>query len=265
MGALGALLLGSAIGALAGFNRGRVDDLLMGAASLVLVLPAIYVVMVLRGAMPLVLSTSRVFWTLASVLALAGWPYPARGVRAIVAARTRPRVRRGCARAWGESVANPATSPAPRNQGAPRSAADAAAAGVHPGRGDAFVRGVRVCGTHTKLGSYAPGRGPGRRPCRCAMAAGPGRRDRDVGVIPPPGRWKPFHVALDARTKLVSLCSAAICGHYNDGESVCRSGTPDRSFFHPQSAQPAKCAERLFHNGAVQREKQFCIPPASIV
>ena len=85
VGALGALLLGSAVGAAAGFAGGRVDDLLMGAASLVLVLPAIYVVMVLRGAMPLVLTTSEVFWTLAAVLALAGWPYPARGVRAIVA------------------------------------------------------------------------------------------------------------------------------------------------------------------------------------
>jgi len=102
MGALGALLLGSAIGALAGFNRGRVDDLLMGAASLVLVLPAIYVVMVLRGAMPLVLSTSTVFWTLAGVLALAGWPYPARGVRAIVA-HERDREYAEAARALGAS------------------------------------------------------------------------------------------------------------------------------------------------------------------
>jgi peptide/nickel transport system permease protein len=84
LGALGALLLGSAVGALAGFNGGRIDEFLMGAASLVLVLPAIYVVIVLRGAMPLVLSTSQTFWTLTSVLALAGWPYPARGVRAVV-------------------------------------------------------------------------------------------------------------------------------------------------------------------------------------
>jgi peptide/nickel transport system permease protein len=74
----------------------------MGAASLVLVLPAIYVVMVLRGAMPLVLSTSRVFWTLASVLALAGWPYPARGVRAIVA-HERGREYAEAARALGAS------------------------------------------------------------------------------------------------------------------------------------------------------------------
>jgi peptide/nickel transport system permease protein len=83
--AVAAMLLGGAIGALAGFNGGSVDDVLMGAANLVLVLPVIYVLIVLRGAMPLVLSPWRVFWTLAGVLALAGWPYPARGVRAIVA------------------------------------------------------------------------------------------------------------------------------------------------------------------------------------
>ena len=83
--ATGALLLGAVVGALAGFRGGRVDDLLMRAADLVLVLPAIYVVIVLRAAMPLVLSTSQVFWTMAVVLAVAGWPHVARGVRAVVA------------------------------------------------------------------------------------------------------------------------------------------------------------------------------------
>jgi peptide/nickel transport system permease protein len=81
-----ALLLGALAGALAGFWGGRIDDLLMRTADIVLVLPAIYVVMVLRAAMPLVLSTSQVFWTIVVVLALAGWPYVARGVRAVVAA-----------------------------------------------------------------------------------------------------------------------------------------------------------------------------------
>lgn len=82
--ALGALLVGAAVGAAAGFKGGRLDELLMGAADLVLVLPAIYIVIVLRATMPLVLSTWEVFWTLTGVLAAAGWPYPARGVRAVV-------------------------------------------------------------------------------------------------------------------------------------------------------------------------------------
>lgn len=85
MAATGALLLGAVVGALAGFRGGRVDDLLMRAADLVLVLPAIYVMIVLRAAMPLVLSTAEVFWTMVGVLAVAGWPYVARGVRAVVA------------------------------------------------------------------------------------------------------------------------------------------------------------------------------------
>jgi peptide/nickel transport system permease protein len=84
--AAGALLLGAIAGALAGFWGGRIDDLLMRTADIVLVLPAIYVVIVLRAAMPLVLSTSQIFWTMVVVLALAGWPYVARGVRAVVAA-----------------------------------------------------------------------------------------------------------------------------------------------------------------------------------
>jgi peptide/nickel transport system permease protein len=87
--AAGALLIGVVIGAVAGFAGGRVDDLLMRTADFVLVLPVIYVVIVLRAAMPLVMSTPRVFWTMAGILALAGWPYPARGVRAVVAAERR--------------------------------------------------------------------------------------------------------------------------------------------------------------------------------
>lgn len=82
---LGALLLGASIGAVAGYAGGRVDEGLMRVADFVLVLPAIYVVLALRAAMPLVLSNTEVFWIVAVVLAIAGWPYPARGVRAIVA------------------------------------------------------------------------------------------------------------------------------------------------------------------------------------
>jgi peptide/nickel transport system permease protein len=39
--------------------------------------------------MPLVMSTGRIFWTMVAILALAGWPYPARGVRAVIAAERR--------------------------------------------------------------------------------------------------------------------------------------------------------------------------------
>ncbi len=84
-----AILLGAILGALAGYCGGTIDNVLMRAADFVLVLPVIYVVIVLRATMPLVLSTSTVFWTMTAILGLAGWPYPARGVRAVVTGERR--------------------------------------------------------------------------------------------------------------------------------------------------------------------------------
>lgn len=86
---LGALTIGALVGSVAGAAGGGLDEALMRVADFVLVLPAIYVILALRASMPLVLSTTQVFWTVAAVLALAGWPYAARGVRAIVAAESR--------------------------------------------------------------------------------------------------------------------------------------------------------------------------------
>jgi peptide/nickel transport system permease protein len=86
---LGALLIGIIAGALAGYFGGWIDEGLMRLADLVLVLPAIYVVLALRAAMPLVLPPMAVFAGLSIVLALVGWPMVARGVRAIVATERR--------------------------------------------------------------------------------------------------------------------------------------------------------------------------------
>lgn len=85
----GALLLGALIGAVAGFAGGAVDTAAMGIADFVIVLPVIYLVLALRAVMPLFLTPAQVFWTLAVVMASAGWPYAARGVRAVVAAERR--------------------------------------------------------------------------------------------------------------------------------------------------------------------------------
>ena len=86
---IGAVLIGVAVGGVAGFVGGRVETTLMALTDFVLVLPAIYVVLALRAAMPLVLSVPQVFWALTIVLAAAGWPLVARGVRGIVAAERR--------------------------------------------------------------------------------------------------------------------------------------------------------------------------------
>ena len=100
--AAGALLIGALVGALAGFFGGVLDDGLMRLADVIVALPALYVVLALRAAMPLVLTGPQVFWTLVLVLALVGWPFPARGVRAVVAAE-RVREYAESARALGAS------------------------------------------------------------------------------------------------------------------------------------------------------------------
>jgi peptide/nickel transport system permease protein len=79
-----ALLIGAFVGAAAGYAGGWVDATLMRVADLVIVLPGIYVVLALRGVLPLVLTTTQVFTALVGVLALVGWPSVARGVRGII-------------------------------------------------------------------------------------------------------------------------------------------------------------------------------------
>lgn len=102
LAAAAALLIGALAGALAGYAGGRLDDLVMRTSDLVLALPAIYVVLTLRAAMPLVLSPAQVFWTMTAVLAMVGWPWAARGVRAVVATE-RTREYAEAARAAGAS------------------------------------------------------------------------------------------------------------------------------------------------------------------
>jgi peptide/nickel transport system permease protein len=84
LSALLALAIGAAVGAAAGHAGGWVDAWLMRAADLVIVLPGIYVVLALRGVLPIHLTDRQVFVALVSVLALVGWPSTARGVRGIV-------------------------------------------------------------------------------------------------------------------------------------------------------------------------------------
>jgi len=86
LSALGALLLGAVIGAIAGYRGGLVDDLVMRTTDVVLVLPMMYVVMALRSVLPLVLPAGAVFGLLASLFAIIGAPTVARGVRGVVRA-----------------------------------------------------------------------------------------------------------------------------------------------------------------------------------
>jgi peptide/nickel transport system permease protein len=79
-----ALLIGSVFGAVAGYASGWTDRVLMRVADFVLVLPTIYLVLALRGALPPVLTDPQVFAALVIVFAAVGWPSAARGVRGIV-------------------------------------------------------------------------------------------------------------------------------------------------------------------------------------
>ena len=82
---IGAMLIGGLIGGVSGYAGGRVDLLLSRVTEFVLVLPAIYVVLALRAALPLVVPPRTVFLSLAAIFVLLGWPTVARGVRAIIA------------------------------------------------------------------------------------------------------------------------------------------------------------------------------------
>jgi peptide/nickel transport system permease protein len=81
-----AIAVGALAGAVAGYAGGLLDRSIMSVADFVIILPAAYVVVTLRSAMPLTMPDSAIFWTIVLVLAAASWPLPARGVRAIVAA-----------------------------------------------------------------------------------------------------------------------------------------------------------------------------------
>ena len=83
---LGAVLIGALAGAWAGYRGGWVDETIMRVADFMLVLPVIYVVLVLRAVLPLVLSTTAVFFLVSIIFILVGWPLVAKGVRSIVAA-----------------------------------------------------------------------------------------------------------------------------------------------------------------------------------
>jgi peptide/nickel transport system permease protein len=84
VGVAGALLLGALIGGLAGSVGGRTDAWLMTLTDFFFVLPGAYLVLALRGVLPLKLATSAVFWLMGGLFAVSAWPHVARGVRAIV-------------------------------------------------------------------------------------------------------------------------------------------------------------------------------------
>jgi peptide/nickel transport system permease protein len=102
---IGAAALGALLGSIAGARGGLIDDLLMRLADFVAILPVLYVIVVLRAALPLVVPPATVFALTLAIFVLVGWPVVARGMRMLVASeRSREYVL--AARAAGGSPAH---------------------------------------------------------------------------------------------------------------------------------------------------------------
>jgi peptide/nickel transport system permease protein len=88
-GLTGSIVIGTLVGLIAGRRDGWLDAALMRVADLFIAWPALYVVLVLRAALPLTLPFASLFAMMAGVLAMAGWPVVARAVRAVIAGERR--------------------------------------------------------------------------------------------------------------------------------------------------------------------------------
>jgi peptide/nickel transport system permease protein len=96
------LVVGGALGTLAGFYGKWLDEIIMRVAELFLALPWLYLLFAVRAFLPLDVSPAQAFLLLIAVIGLVGWAAPARLVRGVVlSARERNYVRAG--RGFGAS------------------------------------------------------------------------------------------------------------------------------------------------------------------
>jgi peptide/nickel transport system permease protein len=84
LGAGLSLLLGAALGCLAGFYGKALDQVVSRGTELFLALPWLYLLLAVRAFLPLDLSPTRAFLLIVSILGLLGWARPARLVRGVV-------------------------------------------------------------------------------------------------------------------------------------------------------------------------------------
>lgn len=95
-----AVALGLALGGLAGFYGGWVDEALMRVAELFLALPWLYLLLAVRSMLPLHLDAVRAYLLIVAVIGVVGWARPGRLIRGMVlSARVRDYV--VAARAFG--------------------------------------------------------------------------------------------------------------------------------------------------------------------
>jgi peptide/nickel transport system permease protein len=96
------LVIATAIGAMAGYHGGWIDEVLMRSGELFLALPWLYLLFAVRAVLPLHVAGWQVFLLLVAVMGLIGWARPARLIRGVVlSARERNFVQ--AARGFGAS------------------------------------------------------------------------------------------------------------------------------------------------------------------
>ncbi|MGB9068307.1 MAG: ABC transporter permease [Candidatus Acidiferrales bacterium] len=78
------LSIAIAVGALAGYYRGWIDEVLMRTGELFVALPWLYLLFAVRAVLPLHIAGWQVFLLLVSVMGLIGWARPARLIRGVV-------------------------------------------------------------------------------------------------------------------------------------------------------------------------------------
>ena len=203
--ALSALLVGSAVGGLAGYAGGPADDVLMRAADFVLVLPAIYVALALRAVLPLVLAPRTVF--------AASRRHLRHRRRAVLRPRgscdrpdgTHAGLCGCCHCAWRQSLAGVGEASAAGRARIHDRADHHARAGVHHRRGDAVVRRARLSGSDGDLGHDAARCVERSRLRRFSVAAQSGGGDVPGGLRAQPGTRA---IERAGRTG----CAASRCG-----------------------------------------------------
>ena len=196
-GTFGAILLGGLVGAIAGSRGGRIERLLMLAADFIVVLPGAYLVLVLRGLLPLTLEPRTIFVLMTALFAVSAWPHVARGVRAVVAAE-RTRDYAEAARASGAGPLRVARHLLPAARGFLAVEMVLLVPALLVAEATVSVLRAGVCRACRELGHDAPGRGQRHDDGGRAVAARTGRRDLRRGPVAQPAE-RPAHGACALR------------------------------------------------------------------
>lgn len=78
------LLIGTSVGAIAGYFGGATDAVLMRAAELGLSIPWLYLLLAIRAALPLHIPATETFLLVCALIGIIGWARPARLIRGVV-------------------------------------------------------------------------------------------------------------------------------------------------------------------------------------